>query len=155
MRGARGFSLVEILVVLAILGVLSSVALPFSEMTAKRARESELRIALREMRLAIDAYKRAYDEGRIAPRPGASGYPRSLDELVEGAVDAKSPGGARIHFLRRIPADPMTPGDRAAPRWGLRSYASPASDPQPGDDVYDIFSPSDRVGINGLPYRQW
>lgn len=157
MTRSRGFTLIEVLVVVAIVALLASAALPLAEMTVRRERESELRVALRQLRSGLDAYKQAYDDGRILKRTGASGYPRSLDELVAGVDDAKSPTKAKIYFLRRLPRDPTYPDANAAPAstWGLRSYASPPDNPQPGEDVFDVYSQSPLVGLNGVPYREW
>jgi len=157
MRRARGFTLIELMVTLAILALLASVALPLAELTVQRDKERELRQALRELRLAIDAYKRAGDENRIARRADHSGYPPSLETLVEGVADAKDPKAPKIYFLRRIPRDPFAEGTEASPArsWGLRSYDSPPQEPQAGRDVYDVYTLSDGSGLNGVPYREW
>ena len=147
---ARGFTLIELLIVVAIVALLASVAAPLAELTYQRGKEQELRHALREIREAIDAYKRASDDGKIERKADASGYPPTLAVLVEGVEEKASPEKSKIYFLRRIPKDPLTGED-----WGLRSYASPASDPQPGKDVYDVYSRSDEVGLNKVPYREW
>ncbi len=149
MKG-RGFTLIELVVTVAIVALLASVALPLAEVSWQRSKERDLRQALRELRGGIDAYKRAFDEGRIARDIGKTGYPPTLQALVEGVADAQNPKAARIYFLRRIPADPLGGQD-----WGLRSYESPADDPKPGKDVYDVFTQSDGVGLNGVKYRDW
>jgi general secretion pathway protein G len=146
---ARGFTLIELVITVAIVAVLASVALPLTELTVQRANEQDLRRALRDIREALDAYKQAGDEGRIRRKVGDSGYPPSLEVLVDGIEDQKSPAKKRIYFLRRIPPDPF------GEEWGLRSYASPPDDPSEGDDVYDVYSRSRRVGLDGRPYRQW
>jgi general secretion pathway protein G len=146
----RGFTLIEVLITAAIVATLASIALPLSEIAIQRSKETDLRRALRDIRDALDAYKRASDEGRIVRSADQSGYPPSLSALVEGVTDAKSATGAKIYFLRRIPADPFHPDG-----WGLRSYESPPSDPRSGTDVFDIYSLSDRKGLNSIPYRQW
>jgi general secretion pathway protein G len=150
MKRARGFTLIELLVTVAILALLASVALPLAELQVQRNKEGELRRTLREIRGAIDAYKRAADDGRIERAADASGYPPSLEALVEGVPDKRKTDGTKLYFLRRVPADPMSDED-----WGLRSYASSADDPRPGDDVYDVYSRSDETGMNGVPYAQW
>jgi len=146
----KGFTLIELLITVAILALLASVALPLAEVTVQRGKEQELRRALRDIREAIDAYKRAADEGAIDKPVDKTGYPPSLAALVEGAVDKRDPKGARIYFLRGVPADPLTHEP-----WALRSYASPPDAPSSGEDVYDLHSKSDLSGLNGVPYRQW
>ncbi len=157
MRRLRGFTLIEMLIAVAIVAILASVALPLSELAVQRGREQDLRHALREIREAIDAYKRAGDEGRIVRSPDQSGYPSELAVLVEGVTDAKSQSGAKIYFLRRLPRDPFGPaGDgQAGAAWGRRSYESPPDNPRPGKDVFDVYSLSKGTGLNGIPYRQW
>jgi general secretion pathway protein G len=157
MKQARGFTLIELAVTVAIVALLSTVALPLVELTVKRAKEQELRSALREIRTGLDAYKLASDEGRIATEVDASGYPPTLEALVEGVEDARDPEAARIYFLRRIPRDPLFPDATvpAAETWGLRSYESPPEDPQPGEDVYDVRSLSEATALDGSLYRDW
>lgn len=151
-----GFTMIEMMVVLAVLSVLALATFPVAEMTARRAREVELRSSLTEIRSALDAYRKAFDEGRILPNAGRSGYPPTLETLVAGEVDARDPGRGRMYFLRRIPRDPFRePDTKLDAMWGLRSYASPPDRPAPGADVFDVYSLSPGVGLNGVPYRDW
>lgn len=147
---ARGFTLIELMITVAILALLASVAAPLAELSVQRNREGELRQALREIRGAIDSYKRAADDGRIERAADASGYPASLAALVEGVPDKRKTDGTKLYFLRRVPEDPMT-----GEAWGLRSYESSADDPREGEDVYDVFSKSEDTGLNGVPYGKW
>jgi general secretion pathway protein G len=152
-----GFTLLELVVTVAIVGILAMVAVPLGEVTIQRVRETELRSGLRQIREALDAYKRASDAGRVEKRADGSGYPRTLDALALGVVDAKNPNKAKIYFLRRLPRDPFYP-DAVAPAaatWGKRSYASDADTPMEGEDVFDVYSRSERVGLNGIAYRNW
>ena len=152
-RRAAGFSLIELLVVMAVLGILAMATLPLAEVTQRRERERELKRALWEIRDAIDAYKRAADAGQIAKI--GNGYPPTLATLSEGVPDATA-SGQRRYFLRKIPHDPFAPdGQTASQSWGLRSYASSPDRPEPGADVFDVFSQSDRIGLDGMALRQW
>ena len=154
----RGFTIIELVITVAIVSLLATAVLPSAQLMYQRERETEMRSSLRTIRDAIDAYKRAWDMGHIKRELEKSGYPPSLQILVDGVDDAASQKeGVKIYFLRRLPRDPFWP-DATAPAadtWGLRSYASPLDDPQPGDDVYDVYSRSSRIGLNGVPYRDW
>ena len=154
---ASGFTLIELVITVAIVAVLASVALPLNELIVQRAKEQDLRRALREVREAIDAYQQASDAARIPKRAGESGYPKQLEELVAGVEDQKSPKKERIYFLRRLPRDPFAidPNVGPAQSWGKRSYQSPPDEPREGDDVFDVFSLSTAIGINGRPYKEW
>lgn len=156
-RGPRGFTLIELAVTVAIVGILATMALPLAETTVRRAKEAELRTALRQIREGLDAYKLASEEGRIRVRADASGYPPRLEDLAGGVEDIRRPDLAKIYFLRRLPRDPFSANPQlpAAETWGRRSYASPPEDPQPGEDVFDVYSLADGIGLNGIPYRQW
>jgi len=156
-RLGHGFTLIELVITVAIVAVLASVALPLNELIVQRAKEQDLRRALREVREAIDAYKLAFDEGRIVKRAGESGYPKRLEDLVAGVEDQKNPKKERIYFLRRLPRDPFASDANLGPAesWGKRSYLSPPEEPRDGEDVFDVFSLSTATGINGRPYREW
>jgi general secretion pathway protein G len=154
--GWAGFTLIELVVSLAILALIATMAAPMGEVIVQRNKEQDLRKSLRQVREAIDAYKQAYDEGHMIKQVDASGYPPTLQILQDGVDDAKSPTPRKIFFLRRIPADPFAdPSIPPAETWGMRSYASSAQNPSPGDDVYDIYSKSEGKGLNGVPYKEW
>lgn len=153
----RGFTLVELLVTLAILAVLASLVVPVAQIQVQRGKELQLRAALTEIRTAIDAYKKAGDEGRIPRQAGATGYPETLHVLVEGVDDQRDPKRRKIFFLRRIPRDPFFEESEVddADTWARRSYASEASEPAEGEDVYDVYTRSTLTGLNGVPLNRW
>jgi general secretion pathway protein G len=155
-RSSFGFTLIELLVTVVIVAILASVALPLSSLTEQRAKEQRLREDLREIRIAIDTYKRASDEGRVGTSLDQSGYPPNLLVLVNGVVDTKSPTSKKIYFLRRIPKDPFADDAvDAEASWGKRSFNSPPDKPQYDKDVFDVYSLSGMTGLNGVAYRDW
>lgn len=156
--GQRGFTLLELVIAVAILSILVVMAVPVVRLELQRQKEAELRQDLRVIRQAIDDYKHATDDGRVGKKADASGYPPRLETLLQGVVDAKDAKSSRvIYFLRRIPRDPFNTDASLAPAdtWGKRSYSSPPDAPVEGDDVYDVFSLAEGTGINGVPYREW
>jgi general secretion pathway protein G len=156
-NGVRiGFTLIEMIITLAILGVLATAVFPMSKLAVQRHKEQELRHSLLQLRTAIDAYKQAADEGKVIRSSDDSGYPKTLSSLVEGVVNAKDPTRGKIYFLRQIPRDPFAPDELPANEvWFKRSYASPPDKPLEGDDVFDVHSKSAKIGINGIPYNEW
>ncbi len=149
-RDGRGFTLVEMIAAMAILMLLTTVALPLARMEVQRTKEEELRRDLRTMRDAIDRYKDFADRGMIPTTMDTYGYPPTLKILVEG-VPLKG-SKAKYKFLRKIPTDPMT-GDKD---WGLRSMQDdPDSQSWGGQDVFDVYSKSQGIGLDGTPYADW
>lgn len=153
----HGFTLVEMMVTVALVGILALAIYPLAKMQHVHSKEKELKTALRQIRTALDAYKDAADKGHIYKSADSSGYPPALETLVEGVPDLRNTQGRKIFFLRRLPRDPFNEDHSltAAATWGKRSYASEADDPKEGDDVYDVYSLSDLTGSNGVPYRTW
>lgn len=155
LRSQRGFTLVEVIVVVTILMIMASAAMPLARVTQQRQKEVELRRALREMRNAIDKFKDAVDQGQIATtelRPGSEGYPPDLETLVEGVPAANDASGRKLKFLRRIPLDPMTNSDE----WGRRSYQDkPDSTSWGGQNVFDVYTTSGATALDGTKYKDW
>lgn len=152
-----GFTLIELMITVAIVALLASAAFPVSELVVRREKESELRRDLRQIRDAIDAYKLAWDEGRVKKSIDETGYPKSLEQLAEGVENEKSPKREKIFFLRRVPRDPFNADASlsAAATWGKRSYASDPDEPRDGADVFDVFSRAPGKGSDGRPYKEW
>lgn len=150
-RSQAGYTLAELVMVAAVMVILAGVALPSVKFTARRTKEMELRADLREMRSAIDEYKRYSDMGLIPVDLGTDGYPKDLEVLVDG-VELAGQVDKKLKLLRRVPVDPMT----GEAEWGLRSYQDEAdANSWGGENVYDVYSTSGAVGLNGVPYRQW
>lgn len=137
------------IIVISILLVLMGAAVPVVRLSVRRARETELRRDLWEMRAAIDMYKQAADRNMFQIKLGTEGYPPDLDTLVNG-VEVQ--GGKKLRFLRRVPVDPMT-GNKD---WGLRSMQDdPTSDSWGGQNVFDVYSKSNGEGLDGSKYKDW
>lgn len=155
MKAQQGYTFIELLIVSTLIMILASAALPLARVTATRAREAELRRALREMRTAIDRYKDAADLGQIGSleiKAGSEGYPADLETLVEGVAMQNDASGRKLKFLRRVPVDPMTRGVD----WGRRSYQDePDATRWGGQNVFDVYTRSERTALDGTKYRDW
>ena len=158
----RGFTLVELLVTLTVLAILAAAIMPIAETAVKRDKEVSLRRALREIREAIDAYKKLADEKKFEIEEDSEGYPPDLETLVKGvevlaADNSEKEGGKSdekkiVRFLRRIPVDPMT----GTVDWGFRSYQDePGSDTWGEENVYDVYTKSKAKALDGSKYRDW
>lgn len=154
MRYVKGFTFIELLVTLVLIGILASVVLPMASILTRQAQERELKQSLMEIRNAIDAYKVASDRNEIkAEFKTTSGYPQNLKVLL-GVPNQY--GNKTIRFLRKIPKDPFSDTQVDAEKsWILRSYDSEFDKPQEGNDIYDIYSSSNKNGLNGISYRKW
>lgn len=154
--GSRGLSFLELVIAMAILALLASAVIPVAEVTVKRTKEIELRRSLRTMRSAIDDYKadfdKAVEERKIIKALNENGYPKELEDLLKG----DDWGGLypyKRKYLRRIPTDPFDDYEQG---WGLRSYSDdPESTVWGGEDIYDVYSQSDGIGLDGTPYNTW
>lgn len=146
----QGFSFIELMVVLSVLVILASLMFPLIEITLLRQKEAALKQGLADIRQALDAYQQASRSG-LVNAPTESGYPAHLQELV-----IHKDAAGRV-FLRAIPTDPFHPDSSVttAATWRFRAYNSPPDNPQAGDDIFDVYSSSDRLGSNGLPYSEW
>jgi general secretion pathway protein G len=151
----RGYTFIELIIVSSMILVLAAAIMPLTKVTMQRAREAELRRALREMRTAIDKFKDAADTGLIGTldlKAGAENYPPDLQALVDGVTAANDATGRKLKFLRRVPIDPMTRGTE----WGLRSYQDdPKSTRWGGQDVFDVHTTSEGTGLDGTKYKDW
>lgn len=159
-RGWRGFTLIEMVVVLAIVAILATAAQPLFELTLRRSQEAALRLALRELRTAIDEHRAAVLQRRVAPGADNSPYPANLLALVQGVpvLDAQGQPSTtqRLYLLRRLPRDPFA--DARLPAhlgWGQRASTSPPDSPQAGDDVFDVRSLSALGALDGSRYAEW
>jgi general secretion pathway protein G len=144
-------TLLELIIVSAIMLILATAALPVVRFTIIRQREAELHRDLREMRNAIDHYKDYADRNLIMVEVGTEGYPPDLDTLVKG-IKLGDAQGRKIRFLRRLPVDPMT--GRA--EWNLQSIQDdPDSTSWGGKNVFDVHSMSQGTALDGTRYSEW
>lgn len=148
-----GFTLMEAMAVTAILGLLAMATFPLVRSVVREQKEMELRLALNRLRHAVDEYNRYCNAGLLGELEiGTRCYPLDLETLLEPVQLVGQLPDNEVRFLNRIPVDPMT----KEADWGLRSYEDdPDSDSWGGEDVYDVYSLSDRKGLNGIPYRDW
>jgi general secretion pathway protein G len=152
-----GFTLIELVVTVMIVATLAAGAVPLVQLNSQRNKEAELKQALRQIRDAIDLYKKAADEGLVKKTLDQTGYPPSLEVLEQGVVNQKDTKGKLIKFIRKIPRDPMNKDAdlKPAETWAKRSYASDVNAPAEGVDVYDVYSRSTQKAIDGTIYKTW
>ena len=151
----RGMTLVELIVAFTILLILTSMAVPLARNNVRRLKERELRLALDEMRKAIDKYKDYSDQGKLGMQENlqeTQGYPKKLEDLVEGVKGSGQNADTKIKFLRRIPMDPMT----HSKEWGIRSMQDdPTSKSWGGQNVFDVYTKTEDKARDGTPYSEW
>lgn len=166
----RGVTFLELLITLAIIFILASVALPITKVSTKRSQELELRQTLRTVRTAIDTFRRDWardGDTLLGPlcvknqltckeNTGLSGYPKSLDQLLRIELSGSEAQVGETHnirrYLRRIPVDPLT----GTTEWGLRCYKDEADvDRWCGEDVFDIYTTSSLTALDKTKYRDW
>jgi len=128
-KNMRGFTLVELLIVMSILGILASISVPSYRRHQLKARETVLSEDLYQMRRSIDAFYA--DKGQ---------YPESLDDLI------------RSHYLRDLPRDPFT---RVVDSWECVLPESTEDGETAEGGCFDIKSGSTQIGMNGTPYNEW
>ncbi len=152
-----GFTLIELVVTVMIVAILAAGAVPIVQLTIQRNKETELKQALRQIREAIDLYKKAVDDGLVKKTLDQTGYPPSLEVLEQGVINQKDIKGKVIKFIRKIPRDPMNKESdlKSSETWAKRSYASDVNAPLEGVDVYDICSRSTKKAIDGTIYNTW
>jgi len=153
----RGFTLIEMMISLALLATLASAAIPIYQRQEQQRNEEELRVALRDIRSAIDRYGQLVEEGIIEKDADMTNWPASLDLLVDGVVNKKSPNKEKIYLLRRIPRDPFCDcdGRKNTETWRVRASTQAPGETTGGKDVWDVSSTSSQPGLNGIPYAQW
>jgi general secretion pathway protein G len=151
----RGMTLVELIVAFTILLILTSMAVPLARANVRRMKERELREALKDIRKAIDKYKDYSDAGKLGMQENlqeTQGYPKKLEDLVDGVKGSGKDADTKIKFLRRIPIDPMT----NSKDWGLRSMQDdPTNKSGGGQNVFDVYTKSEDKARDGTPYSDW
>ncbi len=147
-----GFTLLELVVTATVLMILASVTVPLARNGLKRQQELELRRSLREMRSAIDDYKKQAEQQKIKAPPAEATSTRKAWRSWWRASPPTGSLNRKVRFLRRIPVDPFT----GKAEWGLRNTSDdPNSTSWGGGHVYDVYSLSHGTGMNGIPYREW
>lgn len=157
LRARKGISLLELVVTMTILGILAAGVMPLIRNTTVRAKEIELKRNLRIIRIALDDYRKTFDKMPDGPLKTGSGFPKELQELVDGH-DFGDPKAGTVKFLRRPVLNPLDPKSATDAKWGweIRCYKDePTSTSWCGDDVYDVFAPQDGIAIDGTKYNEW